>query len=142
MEQNLFLSNNGGEFNNDVFREMDEQLNINIKTTAAESPWSNRIVEKHNGIIENVMEKVLLDVKCSLDVALAWCLSAKNSLLNSYGYSPNELVFGYNPNFPSVLNNQLPVQNGVTSRELIASHLNSLQAARKRFIETEADEKL
>ena len=138
---NLFLSNNGGEFNN-IFREMDEQLNINIKTTAAESPWSNRIVEKHNGIIENVMEKVLLDVKCSLDVALAWCLSAKNSLLNSYGYSPNQLVFGYNPNFPSVLNNQLPVQNGVTSRELIASHLNSLQAARKRFIETEADEKL
>ena len=139
---NLFLSDNGGELNNDIFREMGEQLNINVKTTAAESPSSNGIVEKHNRIIGNIMEKVLLDVKCSLDVALAWCLSAKNSLLNSYGYSPNQLVFGYNPNFPSVLNNQLPAQNGVTSSELIASHLNSLHAARKRFIETEADEKL
>ena len=38
-----------GEFNNDVFRGMVEQLNINIKTTAAESPWYNGI-EKHNGI--------------------------------------------------------------------------------------------
>ena len=88
------------------------------------------------------MEEVLLEVKYSLDVALAWCLNAKYSLLNSYGYSPNQLVFGYNPSFPSVLNNQLPAQNGVTSSELIASHLNSLHAARKRFIETEVDEKL
>ena len=53
-----------------------------------------------------MMEKVFLDVKCSLDVAPTWCLSAKNSLLNSYRCSPNKLVFGYNPNFPSVLNNQ------------------------------------
>ena len=49
--------------------------------------------------------KVLSDVKCGLDVALAWCLSAKNSLLNSYGYSSDQLVFGYNPNFLSILNN-------------------------------------
>ena len=37
---NLFHSVNGGKFNNELFREMGEQLNINIKTTAAESPWS------------------------------------------------------------------------------------------------------
>ena len=121
---------------------MGEQLNINIKTTAAEPARSNGIVEKHNGIIENMMEKVLLDVKCSLDVAMIWCLSAKNSLSNSYGYSPNRLVFGYNPNFPSVLSYQLLAKNGVTSTELITSHLNSLHAATKRFVETEAGEKL
>ena len=90
---NLFLSNNRGEFNNELFREMGEQLNINIKTIAAESTWSNGIVEKHNGVIGNMMGKVLPDVGCSLEVALAWCLSAKNSLLNSYGYNPNQLVF-------------------------------------------------
>ena len=83
---------------------MGEQLNINIKTSAAGSPLSNGIVEKHNGIIGNMMKKVLLYLKCSLYVTLVWCLSAKNSLLNLYGYSPNQLVFGYNPNFPSVLN--------------------------------------
>ena len=96
---NLFLYDNGGEFNN-VFNEISEQVNINIKTTAAESPWSNGIVEKHNATSGNTMEKVLSYVKCSLDVALVWCLRAKYSLLNSYGYSPNQLVFGYNPNFP------------------------------------------
>ena len=54
-----------------------------MKTTGAESQWWNRVVEKHNGIIGNMMEKVLSDGGCSLEVALAWCLSAKNVLLNS-----------------------------------------------------------
>ena len=69
---------------------MGVQLNINVKTTGAESPWSNGVVEKHNGIIGNVMEKVLSDIGCSLKVALAWYLSANNAFLNSYSYSPNQ----------------------------------------------------
>ena len=35
-----------------------------------------------------------------------------------------------------------PAQNNVTSSEVVTSHLNSLQTSRKRFIETEAAEKL
>ena len=139
---NLFLSNNGGEFNNELFKEMGEQLNINIKATAAESSWSNSIVEKQNGVIGNMMEKVITDAGCSLEVALVWCISAKNLLLNSYGYSPNQLVFGYNPNFPSVMRNKPPALEGVITSKLIALHLNALHSARKRFIKSEADEKL
>ena len=85
-----------------------------MKTTSAESPWPNGTVEKHIGVIGNMMEKVLLDVGCSLEVALAWCLSAKNALLNAYGYGPNQLVFGHNPNFLSVIENKLPALEGVT----------------------------
>ena len=121
---------------------MGEQLNINIKATAAESPWSNGIVEKQNGVIVNMMEKVMSDVGCSLEVALAWCISAKNSLLNSYGYSPNQLVFGYYPNFPSVMRNKPSALEGVIASKLIALHLYALHSARKRFTETEADKKL
>ena len=71
------------------------------------------------------MEKVSSGGGCSLEVALAWCLSAKNTLLNSYGYSPNQLVFGYNPNFSSVAENKLLDSEGITSSELVASHLNA-----------------
>ena len=35
---------NGGEFDNDDFRSMCENLNIHICTTATESPWSNGLV--------------------------------------------------------------------------------------------------
>ena len=109
---------------------------------AAESPWSNGVVEKHNGGIGNMMEKVLSNVKFTFDNVLAWCFRAKNYLLSSYGYNPNEIVFGYNPNFPPVLNNLLPAQNGVASNELISYHFFILHAARKIFIEIELDEKL
>ena len=88
------------------------------------------------------MEKVLSDVGCSLENAVAWCLSAKNMLLNSYGYSPYQLVFGYNPNFPSVNENNVSTLVGETPSELVALHLNVLCSARRRFIKTEADEKL
>ena len=84
----FFFSDSKGEFNNELFREMGEQLNINIKTTAAGSPWSNSIVEKQNRVIGNMMEKVMLDIGCSLEFALAWCINTKNLLLNSYRVVP------------------------------------------------------
>ena len=59
-----FLSDNRGEFTNELFREMGKQFNINIKSTAAESPWSNDIVEKQNGVIGNMIEKVMSHVRC------------------------------------------------------------------------------
>ena len=47
-----FLSDNGGEFINEQMMELCERTNIIIKTTAAESPFSNGIVERHNQILE------------------------------------------------------------------------------------------
>ena len=61
---NIFLSDNRGEYNNELFREMGKQFNINIKSTVAESPWSNNIVEKQNGVIGNMIEKVMSHVRC------------------------------------------------------------------------------
>ena len=55
----------------EMFREMIEQLNINIKTAAAESPWSDELVKEKYGVAGNMLEKVISDVRCSLDVAFA-----------------------------------------------------------------------
>lgn len=38
---------------------MGQQLKINIKTITTESPWSNEIAEKKNGIIGNMLKKVI-----------------------------------------------------------------------------------
>lgn len=37
----FILTDNGREFNNQSFRDMAQNLNIVVRTTAAESPWSN-----------------------------------------------------------------------------------------------------
>lgn len=37
---------NGGEFNNEEFRDMTENFNIETRTTAGYSPWSNGLLER------------------------------------------------------------------------------------------------
>ena len=138
------LSDNGGEFANDDFRIMAEKLNTTVRTTAAESPWSNGINERHNATLENMDSKVMSDTGCSLDIAVSWAVASKNTLANVYGYSPNQLVFGRNPNFPSTLIDKLslPALETATHFDIVLKNLTAMRAARKAFIESEAKEKL
>ena len=136
------FSDNGDEFNNEFFRDIAELLDCKVITTAAFSPWSNGIVERHNAVIESMILKIVHETKCSVENALVWAVSAKNSLHNNFGYSPNQLVFGRNPNLPSVLTAKPPALRTVTPSELIAEHLNALHAARRAFIQSESSNKL
>ena len=136
------LSDNGGEFSNEMFEDMCDNLNIKMMTTSAESPWSNGLCERHNAVIGEAVSKILEEVNCSIDVALCWAVNAKNTLLNVYGFSPYQLVFGHHPNLPSVLTDKLPALEGVTSSYLIANHLNALHSAREQVIKLEASEKI
>ena len=54
-----FVVNNGGDFNNSEFISFCEDLKINIKMTAKESPWSNGLVERHNGVLGNTVGKMM-----------------------------------------------------------------------------------
>ena len=75
-----FLTDNGGESTNAEVLEMCEAMNITTKVTAAESPFSNGLVDRHNFIIVDMMDKKLKESQLNLDLALSWCLNAKNSL--------------------------------------------------------------
>jgi len=136
------LSDNGGEFDNELLRDVCELLDTKVMTSAAYAPWSNGIVERHNAVIENMVLKIMDDINCSIETALVWAVSAKNALSNNKGFSPNQLVFGKNPNLPSVLTLKPPALRNSTSSELVADHLNALNAARKAFIESESSSKI
>ena len=62
---------------------MAQNLNIIVHITPAESPWSNGLNEWHNGILGE-MVKTLEDTHCSFEIALAWAISAKNTLQCSW----------------------------------------------------------
>ena len=55
------LTDNGREFNNQPFRDMAQNLNIIVRTTPAESPWSNGLNEWHNGLLGEMVKKTLED---------------------------------------------------------------------------------
>ena len=139
---NRILCDNGGEFINNEVSDLCEKLNIELKSTAAESAWSNGMVERHNGILANMIDKILSDVNCDLEIALSWSIAAKNALNNVFGFSPNVLVFGRNPNLPNILINKPPANNPISISKYLCESLNAMQAAREAFIQQESSEKL
>ena len=87
-------------------------------------------------------EKIHNETKCSTDIVIASAVCSKTASANVHGCSPNQLVFGYNPNFPSVLTNKLPAMESKKSSEIVLEHLTVLHCARKAFVESEASERL
>ena len=133
-----FMSDNGGEFVNTEFNNMCSLLNIEVQTSPAESPWCNGTVERHNGLLAQMIEAIMDDTGCNIDTAIAWAMNAKNSLNNVFGFSPYQLVMGRNPEVPDILSyNNLPALNSYTASQITADHLNAMETARKKFIELE-----
>ncbi len=139
--QKLF-SDNGGEFNNDELKDMAENFNIEIKTTAAYSPWSNGLLERHNQTLNEIIMKVKTSNGCDWHTAMDWALMAKNTMQSVHGYSPHQLVFGQNPNLPSVLIDKPPALEGTTKSQWVARHISALHASRKAFTEAECSERI
>ena len=107
-------------------------------STATESPWSNGINERHHSILTHMLNRLLEEHNIELQVALAWSCAAKNALANVYGYSPNQLLYGHNPNFPSALNNELPALESNTNSEIIFNNMKAMATAREAFIKAES----
>ena len=76
---NKILVDNGGEFVNTEFPTLCENLNIRICTTAADSSWSNGLIERHNAILGLTVTKTMEYIKCNLQLAVSWAVSDKNS---------------------------------------------------------------
>ena len=88
-------------------------------------------------------ESIAMDIKeINGNKALHLIGHAKNTLHNVHGYSPNQLVFGRNPNLPGLLNDKLPALEGVSTSEVVADNLNVMHGARKQFIACESLEKV
>ena len=137
-----FMSDNGREFNNETMQEMSDSFGVHLVCTAAQSPWSNSICERLNGILGISVNKIVEDTGCSLHIALAWAVAARNALQNCHGYSPNQLVFGFNPCLPNVYDSDLAALEGRTKSRLVADNLNAMHEAREDFVKNEANEKL
>lgn len=137
------MTDNGGEFNSDEMREVMSILNVQLCTTAGESPFQNGLCERVHAITDMMLVKLQADYgNGNSQTLLSWANMARNSLQMWNGYSSHQLGFGENPYLPNIMNNNLPALEGITSSEIFAKHLNTLHAARKAFIQTEADERI
>ena len=138
------MADNGGEFSNAEYVEMCEKFNIESQQSAAESPFSNGMVERHHQVLAKSMIKTKQDSNCSWKTALSWALSAKNSLQMTGGYSPMQLVMGRIPSFPNVIDSKLPAMesSGSVCSETVENHLRVMRTDREEFIRAETSSKI
>ena len=124
-----FLSDDCGEFANDHFNNMCKAMNINFKLTSAESPWNNRLVEKHVLILGHVVSKFLEESKNNIDTAVTRAINAKNSLTNVHGFSTYQLAIGQNHTLPSAATGKPPAlkQTPTTKQDKHSSKVRILR---------------
>ncbi|KAL5262236.1 hypothetical protein ACHWQZ_G007827 [Mnemiopsis leidyi] len=141
----ISIFDNGGEYVNKSYTDLCEKLGVHIATTGAEAPWSNGLVERHHDLLSRNVTKIMEDnPDCSVETALAWAVHAKNCLSNINGFSPYQLVFGFNPNIPSLEDkaDKFSALEDKTVSEKVAEHINAIYSARREQIKSEAAEKI
>ena len=135
-----FLTDNGGEFTNSTFLSMCDSLGIVIKTTAEEWPWSNGLVDRQNLWLADMLDKVLEETQCDLELAIVWHVSTKNSHSNIHGFSPYQLAISTNPKLPSVINYKAPALTATPLRNITSNNLKAIHKARVAFIASKISE--
>lgn len=138
------LCDNGKEFCNADFVSMCTNLNINMETTAAFAPWSNGMVERHNALLAEMIGKIKSETGCSTEIAVCWAVNAKNSMANVHGFSPQQLVFGYNTYCPGLDDKEISVSQieDIATSKIVADNLNAMYEARSAFISAQNSERL
>ena len=126
------MTDNGGEFNSDEMREITSILNVQLYTTAGESPFQNGSCERVHAITDMMLAKLQAEYdKVNSQTLLSRANMAKNSLQMWNWYSSHQLVFGENPNLPNMMNDSLPAVEETTCSEVFARHSSALHAPRK-----------
>ena len=137
-----FLSDNSGEFANDHFTNMCEAMNINFKLTSTESPSSNSLIERHNLILGDILERILEESTNNIDIEVAWAINAKNSLTNVHGFSLHQLAVSQNCILPCAATSKPPALTHTPTSKILEENLCYLHKSRQALIESENSEQI
>ena len=132
------------------FRNFTQRHSIQTRVVAAYAHWQMGKVERHGGIIQNMLDKYHHDRAITnpqeFEEALYQCCNAKNALSRAKGYTPEILVLGKSSRVPGSIVSEpygpaqyLLVNPQAESTEFY-QQLKRRETARKAFIETDNDQ--
>ncbi len=102
------------ELNAESFSQFMQQCNVKCTTISTDAHWQNGKAERHGEILAQMLSKYDLEHPIhnasDLQIALAHCTQAKNSLSIRKGYAPEVLVLGKQTRLPGSVcsDHQLP----------------------------------
>ena len=141
--EHAIVTDNGGEFSNEIMRSLCENFNLVVKTTAAYSPFSNGICERQNDTLSHILEKVRIDhPNLDIENCLSYSCFAKNSLYNNHGYTPTQIVMKRSPLIPVNIDNKLRALEGYVFSKTVADHIVLLHKTRIEYLKSESCEKI
>ncbi|CAE7244986.1 GIP, partial [Symbiodinium sp. CCMP2456] len=133
----------------EVLAEFCNNQGIAVEQTATGSHWQLGKVERHGGWFQNILQRVLDDVRPTSEEEYLTCIvqtqSAKNSLLTEAGASPYQYVFGRNPRVPTDLLQDAPdlAASDAVASDPSCQHAHVVrQTARRAVLECQDDRAL
>ena len=119
-----------------------------VKTIAAEAHWQLGRTERHGGWFRRVLQKVMEQHSPSTKEEWMECVQhshVKNQMIQSYGLTPHQFVFGRNPDIPGDLLNEplhiVPATAGLTD-QAIARTQALRSSARQAVLALQDDQSL
>ena len=125
-----------------------EQRGSAIKITAAEAHWQLGKVEVHGGWFNRILRKVLSENSPQNQNEWLECVHAahcKNQLIQVYGMTPSQFVFGSNPRIPeNLLDEPLEVIPATASlyQDAVARQVKIRQSARRAVLDLQDSKSL
>jgi len=140
---NTVLMDSAREFISESFVQFLQNMNIQCEVVPPDAHWQCGRVERHGGVLQNMLSKFELEHDVSnyqqFQQALTQCTMAKNSCSLRHGYAPDTLVFGRGLKIPASItsDDSLPAHAiaesetnaGLRFRELLAMR----ETARRAF---------
>lgn len=125
-----------------------ESLGTAIKVTAADAHWQLGKTEVHGGWFGKVVSRIISERSPASQQEWEECVQAahcKNQLIQVYGMTPSQFVFGKNPRVPeNLLDEPLEVVPATLPlyEEANARHVATRQAARRAVLELQDERSL
>ena len=137
-----FWSDNGGEFLNHEVLDYAAAQDVDIKMTAANSPWQNGVVERHHATADIIVGKLIMeDPQMSYQDAINQACFAKNGAIGQSRFSPLQLMMGQSPFFPG-LSQANPASSNMNSSSKYMKTLKHIDETRVAYRKVECDDKL
>ena len=117
------LSDQGAEFESELFQQLCSLMGINKIRTTAYKPSTNAVVERFHRTLNSMLAKVVSAHQRDWCIHLPTVMAAyRASVHESTKFSPNRLMFGHENRMPAdiVLGNIIPSEDGTVVTDYVA----------------------
>ncbi len=123
----IIQSDQGSNFMSRVFRKVMRELNIKHCVSSAYHPQSQGVLERFHQTLKSMLRTYCLEYEKDWDEEVPLLLFAvRNTVQESLGFSPAELVFGHSPRGPlKMLQEQLLSQSHSVTDKNVLDHVSS-----------------